>query len=115
NAAECVRRVLFVISSVPFQHYRWLRPRALHLADCPNSRGHLYRAVCDLDNHSHRGDVKVAELDFVRDVANGGAPDVARHQRTKSVSEDGVPPDCNEINRTHNTSPQSQILVRSTN
>ncbi|WP_244103363.1 PIN-like domain-containing protein, partial [Burkholderia gladioli] len=41
NAAECVRRVLFVISSVPFQHYRWLRPRALHLADCPNSRSHL--------------------------------------------------------------------------
>lgn len=41
NAAECVRGVLFVISLVPFQHYRWFRPRSFHLPDCPNSRGHL--------------------------------------------------------------------------
>jgi len=33
-------RIFFVISLVPFQQYRWLRPRSLHLAGCPNLRGH---------------------------------------------------------------------------
>ena len=30
NAAECVRRVLFVMSSVPLSPLSWLRPRLLH-------------------------------------------------------------------------------------
>ncbi|KND57068.1 hypothetical protein BVER_02505c [Candidatus Burkholderia verschuerenii] len=41
NAAECVRRLLFVIPRFLCLHYRWLRPRPLHLSDCPISRGHL--------------------------------------------------------------------------
>jgi hypothetical protein len=41
NAAECVRRVLFVMSSVPLPALSLAKPRAFHLSRCPNSRGHL--------------------------------------------------------------------------
>lgn len=44
NAAECVRRVLFVHFPGSFAlHYRWLRPRPIHLSGYSILRGYLCR------------------------------------------------------------------------